>query len=303
MQKITFQNGSVITSGFLNDIQVPPRFDSEISRSNFFSKSEVNSQWEIQQRDSLKDWELPNPSIEPYTSVGKLAHHGRILGWTQTEVSTPLTISYGPPRLTILGLDGETPLVGYSAIVETGSVIDTDYSVKTWARTLVLLGANSVKYIYYDLDSEELVAATTLPSRQNRFSALAKVTVGSSGQINEYIDLRQSTYIDSLGYYGQRLINSAYITTNSTLISWQRAIVDTSNGGVILTLPSADLSADGDLLGIVDISRTFNTNSVILRPSATTTLNNSSNDVVVSTQGANIEMFYHALTQNWIMST
>lgn len=299
MQKTLFQNGSIIEPQFLNTLQEPPRFNSQLTRVNFFSPSETNSQWEINQRDSIKDWELPDPSVESYTSVGKLAHHGRILGWSQFNASEPLTVTYGPPRLTNVDLDGITPLDTYHAIVEAGAIIDTDFSVKSWERQLVSIGSNTTSYIYYDLDLGLLVAADKFPSRQIKFVPLARLTVETSGQIIEYLDLRQSTYIDSLGFFSQKLNNSLYINSNTTLVSWQRAIVDTTAGSVILTVPDEDNSKDGDELAIVDISFSFNSKPVIIRSSDTTSVNNTSEDWVIYNQGIYLELYYHEETKSW----
>lgn len=299
MQKTLFQNGSIIQPQFLNNIQEAPRFNSQLTRINFFSPSETNAQWEINQRDSIKDWELPDPSVEPYTSVGKLAHHGRVLGWSQLSESEPLNVTYGPPRLTNIDLDGITTLDTYHAIIETGSIIDTDFSVRTWERQLVSIGSNTVAYIYYDLDLDVVVASDQLPSRQIKFVPLAKLTVESSGQIIEYLDLRQSTYVDSLGFFSQRLNNTLYINSNSTLVSWQRAIVDTSNGSVILTVPDEDNSKDGDELALVDIAFSFNSRPVILRSSNSTSVNNTTEDWVIYNKGIYLELYYHEETKSW----
>lgn len=299
MQKINFQNGSIIEPLFLNGVQSPQRFNSELNRINFFSATDSNSQWELNQRDSLKDWELPNPELEPATSVGKLAHHGRVLGWYQLQSSDPLEIIYGPPRLTTLDFDGATELSTYHAIVEAGSVLDTDLSVKTWARQLVSIGANTTSYIYYDLDLDIVVASDTFPSRQIKFVPLAKLVVTTIGQITEYLDLRQSTYIDTLGSFSQRLSNSLYINTNQSLQSWQRAVVDTSAGSIILTVPDDSNSKDGDEIAIVDISFSFDSNPIILRSSDTTSVNNTSEDWVVYNRGIYLELYYHHETRSW----
>jgi hypothetical protein len=164
---------------------------------------------------------------------------------------------------------------------------------------MVPVGSNLTTFIYYDLEFASLVGAPTLPSRQTKFVPLAKLTIGNSGEIIEYLDLRQSTYVDSLGYYSQRLVNSLYINSDQILQTWTRAIVDTSAGSVVLTVPGEDESQDGDELALADISFSFDKNPVVLRASETTSVNNTVEDWVIYNKGISLELYYHAETRSW----
>jgi hypothetical protein len=294
MQKIAYQNGSQLLPNFFNEIQTPQKFNSPLARVNFFNSAESMNSWQINQRDSIKDWELPNPTIENHTSIGRSAHDGRVLGWTGE-----MEIVYGPARLTTLDFDGSTVLPTYHAIVEAGSVLTKTLTLKSWSRQLVSIGANLTSYVYYDMLLEQLVSAPQLPSRSAEYVPLAKLVVGFSGEVVEYVDLRQNTYIDSLGTYSLRLGNSLYINQDTVISPWMRALVDTTAGSVILTVPDDTVSKDGDEIAITDVTFSFNNRPIIIRSSDSTSVHNTTEDWVVYNRGIYLELYYIAETKSW----
>lgn len=300
MIKKNFTNGSIIEPQFLNQIQSPQRFNSELARANFFSSITSQNNWEINQRDALKDWELPHPALEPQTTLGRLAHHGRILGWYQPSSGEPLQVLYGPPRVTTLEFNGITPLEGFHVIVEAGMYLDANYEVKSWERSLVPINPNQISYVYYDIDLEQLTAQPILPQGL-KICPLAKLEISNSGNVINYTDLRLPTYISNFATYTKKLTNSLYIAEDFELIPWQRAMVDTSVNSIILTVPEE--AQDGDEIAIMDITFSFDINPIVIRSSDTKMVHNTTEDWVVYTKGGYLELYYHHETRSWNFKT
>jgi hypothetical protein len=84
-------------------------------------------------------------------------------------------------------------------------------------------------------------------------------------------------------------LRDRYISSNSSVIKFERIIADTSQNSIDLTLPSSPV--DGDLIGIIDASGTFGTNNVNLLGNGKK-INNELQDYSLDINGMYIELHY-----------
>ena len=69
LDKITFQNGTIVTKEYLNEVQKGTSFSGG-ARADFYTKSSTDeNSWDIAERDSLKDYEISNPRSEKETAL------------------------------------------------------------------------------------------------------------------------------------------------------------------------------------------------------------------------------------------
>lgn len=324
LDKITFVNGTIVTKEYLNEVQKGTDFSGTPARDDFYSVSESDhNTWGVSQRDKLKDYEIADPREEQETAIGRLAHDGIILGhngniadgWdisnaTFTEPKT-VPISVGDDQtITVIVSDPETTGV----IVEAGKIVLSDGSLFSWPRQVMgLVETNSKNYIYVsekepDSDGPKLVISNRLPSpASNPHVPLAELDV-TGGQFKTddennvmgtgVIDLRPNLFIGALNNYSTGVLKNTQIINVSTQIeSWERAVVDTRNGSVIVTLPSNP--SDNDRVAIVDIEGSFDRYPVVLRPGSDTKINSSVDDWIINIRDSHIELFYHEATAEW----
>lgn len=311
MEKIVFQNGKVVSSNYLNEVQKGNTFTG-VEREDFYSEPTAGEQagWNIGQRDSLKDWEICDPRESPETGIGRLAHDGIVLGRDGEDI--------------VLGEPAAFPYQeGIGVTVEAGSFIARNGESISWPRQAVkILGSpGETSYIYVrekdvfeDLESERPVTlsmGSQLPSVTDAHVPLAKLVLNSDASglatnpengsvIGEgYVDLRPNTFIGALNPYPQNLTNTLIKSSDYTITSWDRVIADTSNGSIILTLPESP--SDSDRIAIVDISGTFDRFPVIIRtnPESEELLNASPDDWIVNIRDAHLELFFNAETGQW----
>ena len=313
LDKITFENGTIVTRDYLNEVQKGSSFSASASRSGYYAEPTSGEQagWSIGQRDSLKDWEIADPREDNETGVGRLAHDGIVLGWD----SVTEQIIQGPP--TLVPING----IGYGVWVEAGTIIGTDGSPISWPRDVVRLidaSTSPVTYLYISEEQAkqnitnnepvEVSIGSALPSISEPHIPLAKLTLSPSGTSlaqNEdgdvvgvgYIDLRSNVHIGNLNTYPRTLRNTELISDSITAQSWQRVIADTSSGSIVISLPSTP--TDSDRVAIVDISGTFDRFPIVLRPGVDTKINNSVDDWIINIKDAHIELFYYAATSEW----
>ncbi len=81
LDKIQFENGTLVTKEWLNEAQRGGDFSGDV-RSDYYSvpTDGEHAGWQIGQRDAVKDWEIADPVAEPETNIGRLAHDGIVLG-------------------------------------------------------------------------------------------------------------------------------------------------------------------------------------------------------------------------------
>jgi hypothetical protein len=308
VEKIVFQNGKVVSSNYLNEVQKGSTFTGT-ERDNYYAEAD-QSEWEIGQRDGLKDWEIANPRLSPETGVGRLAHDGIVLGWDGEEVTA------GPPATLPVSS-------GIGVTVEAGSFITRSGEKISWARQSIQIlgGAGTTSYVYIreadallDIENEQPVTLSmsgSLPSVTDAHVPLAKLVLNETGTAlaldpdtlsvtgTGYTDLRPHTFIGALNTYPQNLSNTEIKSVDYTAEVFDRVIADTGNGSIILTLPESP--SDSDRIAVVDISGTFDRFPLIIRtnPVSEELLNASSDDWIVNIRDAHLELFYHAATGQW----
>jgi hypothetical protein len=311
VEKIVFQNGKVVSSNYLNEVQKGTSFTGT-SRDEYYAEPVPGEQsaWNIGQRDSIKDWELADPRVDQETGVGRLAHDGIVLGWDGSEVVP------GPPAT--LSVSG-----GIGVTVEAGSFVSRSGTPISWPRQQVQIlgGVSSTSYIYIkesvaleNIAAEESVTLSmsgSLPSVTDPHVPLAKLLLNTTGDGlatdpdtgevvgTGYVDLRPNTFVGALNPYPQNLTNTLIKSEDYTAKAWERVIADTSNGSIIVTLPESP--SDSDRIAVVDISGSFDRFPIIIRtnPETEELLNNSSDDWIVNIRDAHLELFYNEETGQW----
>jgi hypothetical protein len=314
LDKIQFQNGTIVTREYLNEVQKGSSFSAPTSRDNYYSEPTEGEHagWDIGQRDRLKDWEIADPREDNETGVGRLAHDGVVLNSYNPET---LEKVWGPPAL----VETSVGSGAYGVWVEAGSIVSTSGEPISWSVQFVqLLSGVEINYLYIDeatalasLQAEESVAisiGSSLPSLAQPHIPLAKLTLNADGTAlatNEsgsvvgagYTDLRPGVYVGHLNTYPQILRNTQIINDSYVSKSWERVIADTSNGSLIVELPASP--TDSDRVAIVDISGTFDRFPIVIRPSEDAKVNGSVDDWIINIKDAHIELFYHAATAEW----
>lgn len=324
LDKITFVNGTIVTSDYLNEVQKGTDFSGATPRADYYSATAADhNSWKASQRDKLKDYEIANPREEQETSIGRLAHDGIILGYSGTAgvgwVLNDATFSE-PKTLNISVGDNNTISVvdnsqTHGLIVEAGKITLSDGTIGTWPRQIVgLIDETGKAFIYANevtvsgVLSVQITISSILPSPEaNPYVPLAEINT-TAGAFNTdaegtvygtgVIDLRPNLYVGALNNYSTGVLkNTNILNVNTNLKGWDRAIVDTRNGSVIVTLPTS--SSDNDRVAIVDLEGSFDRYPVVLRPSGTDKINNSVDDWIVNIRDAHIELFYHEATSEW----
>jgi hypothetical protein len=314
LNKIDWTNGAIVRSDFLKEVQKGTTF-SESPRADFYAEpaEEEHDSWSIGSRDKIKEWEIADPTSEPQSALGRLIYDGLVLGYDDVADEVVL----GPASL--------VPVTdGFSIWVEGGSAILSDGEKISWDRQRVqLVSGAQVNYIYLseplaqeDIENGDpvmLSIGTSLPSATSPHIPLAKLTLninenglllGTEGEPNTvvghgYIDLRPSTHIGNLNTYPRNLANTGVLSQSTQISSWKRAIVDTSNGSIIITLPSTP--ENSDRVAIADISGTFDRYPVLLRvpDDCDYKINGSVDDWIVNIKDSHLELFYNVETNQW----
>ena len=324
LDKITFVNGTIVTSDYLNEVQKGADFSGADPRADYYSVSAADhNSWKVSQRDKLKDYEIADPREEQETGIGRLAHDGIILGYSGTAIAGWVLndATFSEPRtLTIAVGDNNTISVVDSSqthglIIEAGKITLSDGTIGTWPRQIVgLIDETGQAFIYANeitvggVLSVQITISSFLPSPEsNPYVPLAEINT-TAGVFNTDAegtvygtgvkDLRPNLYVGALNNYSTGVLkNTDILNVNTNLRGWDRAIVDTRNGSVIVTLPSA--SSDNDRIAIVDLEGSFDRYPVVLRPSGTDKINNSVDDWIINIRDAHIELFYHEATSEW----
>ena len=326
LDKITFVNGTIVTSDYLNEVQKGTDFSGATPRADYYSvTADDHNSWDISQRDKLKDYEISNPREEKETAIGRLAHDGVILGYSGsiTDGWQVSSATFSEPRTVpvSIGDDYSVTAVATSTrngiAVEAGTISLSDGTTGAWPRKLVgLIDETGTAYVYANevrnantnaLEAELTISSTLPDPASNPYVPLAKI-VTLNGQFatdpennvmgTGVIDLRPNLYVGALNTYTTGVLkNTDILNENTSLNSWDRAIVDTRNGSVIVNLPAS--ASDNDRVAIVDLEGSFDRYPVVLRPAGTTKINNSVDDWIVNIRDAHIELFYHEATSEW----
>jgi len=314
LEKIQFQNGTIVTKEYLNETQKGSSFSATTSRQNYYSEptESEHSGWKIGQRDSLKDWEVADPREDNETALGRLAHDGVVLNSYNPTTGAKV---WGPPALVETSAGSGV----YGVWVEAGSIVGSEGQPISWSVQFVqLLSGIETNYIYIDEEAAkaqllaneavEISIGSALPSVSRPHVPLAKITLNADGtalDTNEdgdvvgtgYVDLRPNLYVGNLNTYPRTLRNTAIKSDSYAAKSWERVIADTSNGSLIVSLPA--VPTDSDRVAIVDISGTFDRFPIIIRPGGDTKIANSVDDWIINIKDAHIELFFHAATSEW----
>ncbi len=314
LDKIQFQNGTIVTKEYLNETQKGSSFSATTARSNYYAEPTEGEHagWKIGQRDSLKDWEVADPREDNETALGRLAHDGIVLNSYNPTTGAKV---WGPPAL-IETTEGSGV---YGVWVEAGSIVLSDGQPVSWGVQFVqLLSGTETNYIFVDEESAkedlagndqvELSIGSSLPSASKPHVPLAKISLNADGTslaTDEdgsvvgagYVDLRPGLYVGNLNTYPRTLRNTGIKVDSYVAKSWERVIADTSNGSLIVSLPTTP--TDSDRIAIVDISGTFDRFPIVIRPGGDTKISNSVDDWIINIKDAHIELFYHSATSEW----
>lgn len=332
LEKISFVNGRIVTSDYLNEVQKGADFSASTTRSDFYSVSDSDhANWNIGQRDGLKDYEIADPRQESETAVGRLAHDGVILGYSGTSLTDLNNATFTEPKTVEITIGGDGAAVlgsgspqNFGVIVEAGSVLLSTGERFSWNRQIKGLINSTGKAYLYVLESGPSITAPTLSistqlpaASSTPFVALAEINT-TNGQFNTgeggvmgtgVIDLRPNLYIGGLNNFSTGVLkNTAPKTSNYVAQSGERVIADTRNGSLIITLPgtdenpndsSAPVATNNDRVAIVDLEGSFDRYPIVLRPGYNSKVNNSTDDWIINIKDAHIELFYYSETGEW----
>ena len=90
----------------------------------------------------------------------------------------------------------------------------------------------------------------------------------------------------------------AVITSNTTMVAGRGYFVDTSSGGITMTLPAS--ATRGDEVWIIDYGATFDTNNCTIGRNSHKIQGDSAN-LTVSTERAGFTLVYVDSTQGWLL--
>ena len=333
LDKITFENGTIVTKNYLNEVQKGTEFSASTVRDDFYSATDSDhASWPIGQRDKLKDYEISNPREESETAMGRLAHDGIILGYEGDSIESINQATFSEPKTIEITIGGDgTAVIGqgtpqnYGVIVEAGSVLLTTGEKFSWNRQIKgLINATGKAYLYIlesgpNITEPTLSISTALPKASSTpFVALAEIntengafTLTEEGNVmgSGVIDLRPNLYIGGLNTYSTGVLkNTAPKTENHVALSGERVIADTRNGSIIITLPGTDedpensnapVASDNDRIAIVDLEGSFDRYPVVIRPGYNGKINNSTDDWIINIRDAHVELFYYNDTGEW----
>lgn len=318
LNKINFQNGTIVRSNFLNEIQKGTTFDGA-NRAEYYAPASESEQtsWAIGQRDGIKDWEL-----DPRFGLGSVASSGRINKW-QAKETTPITYEgvAGTPDIIFFNPDTGAPSVDPYISINEGSFIDHNGQKQSWSTTSLAIKDNSTNYIYYRFDSSTSTwtftfSQTKFPSSETIHVPIAKITLengsiaqnddGSIFHENGFVDYRQGSYSGYLNSYSSQLINTDIKISDYQAKNLDRVLCNTASGSFVVTLP--ENPEDGTRIGIVDIYGSFDQFPLIIRAFEQEvegvllpryTINGSSDNWILNTKNTYISLFYSELVQDW----
>lgn len=331
LEKISFVNGRIVTSDYLNEVQKGADFSAS-ARTDYYSVSDSDqNSWNIGQRDGLKDYEVADPRQEPETAIGRLARDGVILGYTSDSLTDLNDASFTEPKTVEITIGGDGAAVlgsgtpqNFGVIIEAGSVLLSTGERFSWNRQIKgLINATGKAYVYVlesgtSITQPTLSISTELPNASSTpFIALAEINT-TNGQFNTgpdgvigsgVIDLRPNLFIGGLNNFSTGVLkNTSPKTSNYVAYSGERVIADTGNGSIIITLPGADenpsdtsapVATNNDRIAIVDLEGSFDRYPIVLRPGYNSKVNNSTDDWIINIKDAHIELFYYSETGEW----
>jgi hypothetical protein len=122
--------------------------------------------------------------------------------------------------------------------------------------------------------------------------------VANPGVIYYNTDINLLQIYNSAAWIPVGGFNTVTVTSNTNAESSTAYLVDTSGGGVIMTLPSSPTL--GDKIQMIDVKGTYGTNNL--------TINNNGNPIMrqndtmtVSTNGAAFTLMYSGATDGWLV--
>lgn len=250
--KIKHFPGQTLKADFVNNIQLPIRFDGEPRSNNFSIDQDPSLRWDINQRDGLLDWEVATTTentVEGGNRLGTLVNSGRAYSVDDGFISDSSIND------------------SYEVIIHQGFAIDYLGEVVSWDTTIVSLTSDTLlgtddKYIYYDTINNSIEIESVDEYGLNYFRKVYLYKQES----NVLIDMRSGLYIDNKSDFSSNQIHyydSNVIVSSTTLALKTSHMIDSGNGGFVLTLPGTPATLhDGDSVEIIDIGGQLSTNNV-----------------------------------------
>lgn len=320
LSKINFQNGTIVRSNFLNEIQKGSTFSGK-SRANYYAAptDTEQSSWMVGERDGLKDWEL-----DPRHGLGAVAASGRINAWEIISGSSPIQYQgvAGTPSVLLFNPNTGLPSVDPYISINAGSFVDQYGEKREWPTTSLAIKDNQTNYIYYRFDSATQSWGFTyslngFPTSETLHIPLAKITI-SNGSIpvstetgdiffdGGFVDYRQGSYSGYLNAYSSQLTNTDIKISDYLASNLDRVLCDTSAGSFVVTLP--EMPEDGTRIAIADIYGTFDQYPLVIKAYESETngiftplytINGSSDNWIINSKNSYLALFYSTLTRDW----
>ena len=158
LDKITFVNGTIVTSDYLNEVQKGTDFSGATPRADYYSvTANDHNSWDISQRDKLKDYEISDPREEKETAIGRLARDGVILGYSGsiTDGWPVSNATFSEPKTLPVNIGDNYAVTAVASstqnglVVEAGSISLSDGTTGSWPRKLIgLIDESGTAYVY-----------------------------------------------------------------------------------------------------------------------------------------------------------
>lgn len=289
-KRVNHLPGREITPNFLNRLQDPPRFDGA-DRNDYWNREELRSQWGINQRCAIADYE-----IDQRSSLAATTHHGLIKGADVDPVTNiRLNVKVGAPRAY---LTSETPPDNLTVEIYGGTIADTDGNVYTWSDLELNIEVNATSFGFVDSTGQVLVGSA-LPSRTTRFTPLFKVITGAGG-ITNYQDLRPQSHLNYFPANLFILLNTPIKTANYTALPWERVLLDSLTNSFTVRLPLNP--ADGDRVAFVDVTANLSINSVLVNSNGKL-INNLTQGFTLDVDYLHISFVYCDQQNSWFIES
>lgn len=107
---------------------------------------------------------------------------------------------------------------------------------------------------------------------------------------------------DTSGNLSWQPVRYTYSVQNTSFsaVTWNAYFIDTSGGGVTVTLPSSP--SMGDTIRLLDVAKTFDSNNLTISRNGEK-IQGDSSDMTVNTEGAAFEIVYSNSTYGWRIFT
>jgi hypothetical protein len=159
------------------------------------------------------------------------------------------------------------------------------YSLKSASTTIAISSATA------PTSGQVLTATSSTAATWQTVSSLPAQT----GNTGKYLTTDGSSA--SWSTISSGLASTAIKTANYTAAAYELVRVDSTSGVVTITMPASP--ADGAIIGVIDVAKTFGVNNVTVVPGAGKTIEGDSTAMLLNVNGVYTSFVYISATSNW----